>query len=409
MGARLSMVKTLLIIGAGVDQTPAYRLAQAMGIHIVGVDMNPQADAFVVADDALIVSTRDIAAVVAAARHYHTTQRPIDGVMTIGAEVSETVAAVAEAIDLPGVSPRVAFLTTNKVARAAVFRQHDVRFPHYWVGNRVEDFADVTYPAVIKPSDNSASRGVRLLGGHEELVAAFAEAKSLASDGQVMVEEYIPGHQLSVEGVVVTGRLYVTGIADRNYSRNADYYPLLIEDGGEMPSVVEEPILARVREEFARATSAIGIQTGPTKADIIISPQGEVYIIEVTSRLSGGGFCSRVVPMTTGVNIVTTTIQLALGLPVDLGTLQPSMNKGMCHRYFFHKPGVITRIEGLDTVGQMPGIVDFVINRPFAVGDYLEPINYANRLFYVIAIAETRDQAIGYAEAAIAAVTVEVQ
>lgn len=407
MGKVVKQRPLLMIIGAGIDQMPAYTEAHNLGVDTLAVDYDPEAPAFEVATYKLVISTKDINAVVAAAREFHQTRAPINGVITLGAEVSQTVSAVATELDLIAVSNETAFLTTNKCARAEVFVKAGVNFPQFISGNKVSDFAHAKFPAIIKPSDNSASRGVRVVSSEKELADYFEVAKSFASDGGVILEEFISGDQISIEGIVVDGRLQVTAIADRNYSRNDEFYPFMIEDGGEMPSRHPKALLDDVKLEFEKAVASLGIHLGPTKGDIIITPSGKVYVIEVTSRLSGGGFCSRVVPMTTGVNIVRPTIQQALGLPVNYSDLQQKFEKGMCHRFFFHNPGRVESISGLNELHSLPDVKESVILREVQIGDILEPITYANRIFYVITIADSREKAVEKATNAIASVTLK--
>ncbi|MFL0803050.1 MAG: ATP-grasp domain-containing protein [Agarilytica sp.] len=399
---------TLLIIGAGTDQVPAYERAHALGIQTVAIDYDPNAPAFSIAQYHYVVSTKDIEEVVDTAKKVAETIG-LNGVMTIGAEVSPTVAAVAASLNLPGVSPEVALLTTNKCARAKRFMDAGVRFPNFSIVNQDNQQHALTYPLVIKPSDNSASRGVRIIENDNELSQTLPEALKLSSDGSVILEEFIPGDQISIEGVVVENTLYVTAIADRNYSRNPYFYPLMVEDGGEMPTRHSQTIINKMCDGFAQAVKALSIHTGPTKGDLIISENGDVYIIEVTSRLSGGGFCSRVVPRVNGINIVDATIQLAVGRPVDTSLLKPKFSKGMCHRYYFHQPGKIKSITGFDTLKDKEGVVEVVVNQPFNIGQELAPTSYANRLFYLITIAESRAQAIELANNAMDSVTIEVE
>lgn len=398
---------TLLIIGAGPDQVPAYERAHKLGIDTVAVDFNPEAPAFSLAKEHYVVSTRDIDGVVDIAKKIDSSLG-LDGVMTIGAEVSPTVAAVANALNLPGVSPEVAYLTTNKCARAQVFEAAHVNFPKYAVLDKNHLEHPLTYPLVIKPSDNSASRGVEIIENNKQLMEKFSNALSLSGDDTIILEEFVSGDQISIEGVVVNGKLHVTAIADRNYSRNDYFYPLMVEDGGEMPTKHPQNIIDAMCEEFEKAVKAVGIHIGPTKGDLIISESGKVYVIEVTSRLSGGGFCSRVVPRVNGINIVDATILLAVGKKVDTNSLKPKFSKGMCHRYFFHDAGTITNIRGFENLSQQPGVVEVVKNRDFVVGQKLDPPTYANRLFYLITIAEDRASAIQQADDAMASVTIEV-
>jgi len=400
------MKKLLCIIGAGPDQEPAFTLAKSMNLETIAIDINPHAPAMKIANYKLVVSTKNIPEIIKQLEKFQQQIRPLDGVITIAAEVSPTVAAIAEKFNLAGVSPKTALNTTNKCLRAKIFSEENINFPQYTIGTTPSQFTNAKFPAVIKPSDNSASRGVIMVNNFAEFEKQFPTSQKLSSDNQIILEQYIPGEQISIEGVVINKKLFVTAIADRNYIRNPQFYPYFVEDGGEMPSHHNKQTIQNIITEFNKAVQALNIHTGPTKGDIIISPNGKIYVIEVTSRLSGGGFCSRVVPMTTGINIVKTVIQLAIGITPDLIELKPKFNKGMCHRFYFHKPGKIKKIIGLNNIKKMPGVVDFVIQRPFKIGDILEPASYANRLFYIITIAKDRTTATKQANNAIASIKI---
>ena len=110
------MQKTLLIIGGSIDAAAGIQLAKEMGLYVIVSDMNPHAPGITVADDYILASTYDIEKTVTAAKDYQIQKkRPIAGVTCIAADVPQTVAAVAEALSLPGISPSSAFLSSNKL------------------------------------------------------------------------------------------------------------------------------------------------------------------------------------------------------------------------------------------------------------------------------------------------------
>lgn len=398
------MIGYLIILGAGPDQIPAYIQAKKLGINTIAVDYNPDSVAFDYADKILVASVKHIKETISALKKLNETYI---GVMTLGVEISPIVAAVAKEFGLISVSEQTAFLTTNKCARNEFLNQTKIQIANYQVVTDIHE-VNLNYPFVIKPSDNSASRGVQLVDSVDELKRVFDSSKKLSSDKQLLIEEYLSGPEISIEGFMLNGKMYVTGFADRNYSRNPEFYPFFVEDGGDYPTFLSQDIVAEAKKVFEQAALALGITEGPSKGDLIVTDSG-VKVIEITSRLSGGGFCSRIVPLQTGVDIVRATIQWACGLTVFADDFIPKYNKAISHRFFFHKPGKIKAIKGLDKIKEMPGIVDVVIQRPFDVGDVLEPVSYANRLFYVIAIADDRETAIKYATDAIASVEIDIE
>src|SRR3990167_4062677 len=104
---------TLLIIGAGVMQAPAIRIAREMGLRTVVTDYNPHAPGMTMADVPVVMSTRDVQGTVRVARDMHRTY-PIRGCLTVGTDASVTVAAVCEALGLPGIRTDAAERATGK-------------------------------------------------------------------------------------------------------------------------------------------------------------------------------------------------------------------------------------------------------------------------------------------------------
>ncbi|WP_022664669.1 ATP-grasp domain-containing protein [Desulfospira joergensenii] len=395
--------KYLIVLGAGPDQVPAYVEAKKLGIKTIAVDYNPKSVAFTNADISLIASVKDREETIKALKNLN---QEYCGVLTLGVEISPVVAAIAKEFGLNGVSEKTAYLTTNKCARYEMLADTGVLIPKFQI---VKDMASIgmDYPFVIKPSDNSASRGVRFIANEKDLKSSFEDARRLSTDGMALIEEYLDGAQISIEGLMVNNKLHCTAYGDRNYDRNPDFYPFFVEDGGDSPSKYDE-FKDQAIQAFEKAAQILGIENGPTKGDLILH-DNKVYVIEVTSRLSGGGFCTRIVYNQTGVNLVIPTIKQACGLPVEDKDFLPDRKKYVSCRFFFHEPGKIVSIQGLDKIEEMPGIVDFVMQRPIKIGDVLEPVSYANRLFYVIAVADDRKTAIKYSEDAINSVEITVQ
>jgi biotin carboxylase len=159
------------------------------------------------------------------------------------------------------------------------------------------------------------------------LTKAFIFARSHSPSERVMVEQYLDGPQISTESVVVGGRCWTPGFSDRNYEYLERYAPFFIENGGDLPSHLAPDLQAKVKDVVARAASALGIVNATVKGDIVVH-KGEAYVIELAARLSGGFFCSREIPLNTGVDFVGAAIKLALGEAVDQAELIVTANPG---------------------------------------------------------------------------------
>jgi biotin carboxylase len=397
-------MKTLLILGAGKEQVAAITAAKAKGIRTLVLDMNPKADGARLADEFDAVSTRDRDAILKFVAGY---PGKIDGVMTIASDIPHMVSAAAAAAGVRHIPQGVADLCVHKLHMKEKLRQGGVNVPAFARIARLEDLhafiAKVGFPIVIKPVDNSGARGVQRLTGGMDIAAAFAYTKGFAYGGEVIAEKFIPGLQISTEGLFCEGRFYCTGFADRNYTRLDDAVPFMVEDGGDIPTVLNDTQKKLVEAEFEKAARALGIDWGPAKGDMIFGQDGKPYVIEIAARLSGGNFCYDKVPWSTGVDIVDILIDMAVGDPVDPARFIPTRSLATSQRYFFPAAGIIRQIDGVTAAQRLPHIrkVD-VWARP---GENIAAAeNHPSRVGYVISCAPTREEAVTAAESAVARV-----
>jgi biotin carboxylase len=365
--------------------------------------MNPNAPAKALADEFHLVSTRDRDAILAFARSYPS---KIDGVMTIASDIPHMVSAAAEILGARHIPVEVAELCVHKLHMKEKLRGQDVNVPAF---ARIANAADLKafaaqagYPIVVKPVDSSGARGVQRLTAGMDLEAAFAYASQHSFGGGVIAEKFVSGLQISTEGLMHEGVFHCTGFADRNYSRLDDAQPFMVEDGGDIPTVLNDAAKALIEAEFEKATRALGIDWGPSKGDMIFGEDGKPYVIEIAARLSGGNFCYDKVPWSTGVDIVDILVDMAVGNPVDASRFTPTRSLATSQRYFFPAPGTIRDIRGLEAVqGGAIRKVD-VWARPGQTIAAAE--NHPSRVGYVISCAATRAEAVAAAESAVARV-----
>jgi len=402
-------MKTLLILGAGKEQVAAITAAKAKGIRTLVLDMNPKAEGAGLADEFHAVSTRDRDAILKFVAGY---PGRIDGVMTIASDIPHMVSAAADAAGARHIPQGVADLCVHKLHMKEKLREGGVNVPAFARISRLDDLqvfiAKVGFPVVIKPVDNSGARGVQRLTAGMDIGAAFAYTKGFAYGGEVIAEKFIPGLQISTEGLFHDGRFYCTGFADRNYTRLDDAVPFMVEDGGDIPTVLNNVQKMLVEAEFERAARALGIDWGPAKGDMIFGADGKPYVIEIAARLSGGNFCYDKVPWSTGVDIVDILVDMAVGNAVDPARFIPTCSLATSQRYFFPAAGTIRQIDGITAAQNLPHIrkVD-IWARPGVTIAAAE--NHPSRVGYVISCAPTREEAVAAAQSAVARVQFQVE
>jgi biotin carboxylase len=208
--------------------------------------------------------------------------------------------------------------------------------------------------------DSRGSRGVQRVAQVADLDKAFWFARSHSPSERVMVEQYLDGPQVSTESVVVGGTCFTPGFSDRNYEYLERYTPFFIENGGDMPSQLPQSVQAKVRDVVARAATALGVSDGTVKGDIVVH-EGEPYVIELAARLSGGFFCTREIPLNTGVDFVGAAIRLALGEPVTAAELTPKHLTPVVQRYAFPNAGEVVSIEGVEEARRIAGVSEVIV------------------------------------------------
>ncbi len=399
----------MLVVGGGIEAIPGLQKAQNLGLHVVVSDANPEAPGFLCADDRIIASTYNIDETVAAAREYHRTVRPIDGVMCIASDIPLTVASVAHALNLPGIPLESARLASEKLAMKEKFAADGVPVP--WFAPvastaQVKAFAmERGFPLVIKPVDSRGARGVLRLTGHQDLYEAFDLAARESPSRRVMVEQFLDGPQVSTESIMLDGVAHTPGFADRNYELLEKYAPHIVEDGCDLPTILGSAEQQSVRKVVQQAALSMGIRNGVVKGDIVVH-KGKAYAIELAARLSGGLLCSDLIPLNTGVKFVESAIRLALGEPVRAADLVPRFEHCVCQRYLFPRAGRVSRIAGEEEARRQRGIVFCQVR--VRIGSVVGPMNcHPARAGMIIAVGESREQAIQRARAAVETIEID--
>ena len=395
--------KHLMIIGGGVFQVPVIKTAKSMGLKVVVTDYNPESEGMLLADFPIEVSTRNINLTVNTAKQFHMAC-PLDGVMTVGTDASQTVAAVADALNLPGIPFEVAERATDKIKMRQILEEKGVPVPQFrsvWtLDEGREALNSMTLPLVIKPCDNMGARGVRKIERPDDLIPAFREAKEASISGKLVVEEFMEGPELSLDALVYGNEIFITGVADRIIK----YSPYFVEVGHTLPSILPQEKVKETLEVFKQAIRALGINTGAAKGDIKYTISGP-KIVEIAARLSGGWMSAYTYPLSSGVNLYKAAIQIALGqMPDDL---EPKTVLVAAERSLIPAPGKILSIRGVEEARKIKGVREIILMKE--AGDWVEePKSNMGKVGYVITAAKNREEAIRVNDLARETIQIEV-
>lgn len=383
------MTKKIMILGASILQVPAIKAAKKMGIYTIAVDMNPEAIGFKDADKSLIISTIDTEKVLEVA-----IKEKVDGIITLASDMPmRTVAIVSKKMNLIGLSEETALKATNKYEMRKALLKNDVPIPKFYRANTEEDYKEIiknfSEKYIVKPADNSGSRGIFLVQNNTESIKAFKYAKQYSRNGDVLVEEFMEGNEVSVESITINGITNVITITDK-LTTGA---PKFVEIGHSEPSILPEGIKEKIKNITKRAIKAIGIENGPSHTEIIVTKEGP-KIVEIGARLGGDCITSHLVPLSTGVDMVKATIEIALG---DNPNIDQKLNKCSAIRFFDQKNGRIKNIQGVNEAKNIQGVQE--INFTKNIGDEITNINNStDRIGYVISQGNSVEDAIRICE-----------
>ena len=392
-------MKRLMIVGASVLQLPGILKAKEMGLHVAVVDFNPQAIGIQYADKYYNASTMDEDAVLAAAEDYQP-----DGIMTLATDMPmRGVAKVAEKLGLPGISYDTAVKATDKFEMIKAFKAYDVASPWFFTVDNLDELkaleSQLSFPCIMKPTDNAGSHGVVLAKCFDDLLRKYEYSRESARNGKVIIEEYLKGDEVSVEVMVVDGKVNILQITDK-LTTGAPHF---VEMGHSQPSRHPVDIQKAIKALATKACQAVGINQGPAHVEMMVTERGPV-MIELGARMGGDNITTALVPLSTGIDMVKATIDVALGNQPDI---EPSLHCASAIRYIAAPEGIIKSIDGVEEAKQLPGVKEVIMTK--AEGEMSTPIHCSNdRIGSVIVQAATAEEAIMACEEAMKVIKIVI-
>jgi biotin carboxylase len=300
-------------------------------------------------------------------------RQPIDGVLAVGDRPSVVAARVLEALGLPGHPSLAAAIARNKLLSREHLRDAGVPVPRFVPAHITADPHELAetlrFPSVVKPLELSGSRGVMRVDSASELVAAFYRLRALlqAPDIQMershdsemtLIEEFIPGHEFALEGLMSHGELQTLAIFDKPDPLDGPFFEETIYV---TPPPIEPALEQAIAESISRASAALGLRHGPIHAECRVTPESEVFVLEVAARPIGG-LCARALRFVRR-NEAGGTISLEeLLLRHALGETPEGWRREAAASGVMMVPiprrGVYRRVNGLDEAREVPGVED---------------------------------------------------
>lgn len=335
----------VLVVGAGIHQVPGILKLKEKGHYVIAVDGAADAEGKDSADEFYAVDIKDSEAILSLLARNNLI---IDSAMCFSTEIAlRTVADINERLGLVGLNMKEVLVATDKVAQREVLKSSGLPTPGFKEFRKGDDLSSLDklrIPVVVKPTDNAGSRGVTIVREKDKLAEVIDESlKESKYDSKVVVEEFVPGLEFTVEALIIDGEVNILGISEKKKPINN--FTVSVE------LFYNSPFVESHRDEIEAIIKPFLINCGfnntITHTEIIYSYIDHLfYVVETTVRSGGFHIFDKILPVITGLDIIGITVDTLLGEKPLLGKIEK--RPGILG-FFYNNFGVIKSISIVDT------------------------------------------------------------
>ena len=319
----------------------------------------------------------------------------VDALLSVDDSATELAALAGSQLGVPHNSPDAAVAARDKFKMRSMLAAGGVRCPGFLTFKADTDPATyarkLSYPSVVKPTRLSGSRGVIRANDPRELAAAVRRLQTiLRADGndlattEILIEDYIPGEEVAVEGLLTDGELRVLTIFDKPDPLVGPFFEETIYT---TPSRLPATIQDAIARETAACAAALGLRTGPVHAELRINDAGP-WILEIAGR-SIGGLCSTVLSFGAGMCLEELILRHAVGM--EIPSYDRTGNAAGVMMIPIPKAGILRSVDGTDDARKVAHIdgIEITAKPNYPIAPLPEGASY---LGFIFARANTPDE-----------------
>jgi biotin carboxylase len=393
------MPRVLLLLPTTTYRTKAFvEAALKLDVDVVAASEQPSTLAAANREGLLVLDFNDTERAARQAIDF-ANRFPVDAVIPVDEVTAVVAASIADALNLKHNSIDATISAKNKHRMREVLSRRGVQVPRFWPFSLDEDSrevaARVTYPCVVKPVFLSTSRGVMRADNQEEFAAAVQRLDSIVSNPEVarrggplareaLVEEFIPGIEVAVEGLVTDGEFRMLAIFDKPDPLDGPFFEETIYV---TPSRLAKEVQRRIVETTAAAITAMGLTSGTVHAELRVNERGP-WVIEVAAR-SIGGLCSRALKFGEGMSLEELIIRHALG--EDVTTAERETQASGVMMIPIPQAGILREVLRVDAAKAVTNVEDVIITAHLTQ-ELLPPPEGASYLGFIFSRADTLDR-----------------
>jgi len=396
-----SAMRVLLLIGGRTYRAQSFvQAAEKLGLEVVkGIDLPQDLAEFY--NPTLPLQFRHAEASAQKVIAYAKTN-PVRAIISPDDDATVIAALAADELDLTSNSPDAAYAAKNKALMRERLAKEQVQQPKYSVfriqSDPVEIAQQVQFPCVVKPILLSASQGVIRANDALEFVAAWNTTREIVAkyqsplpplvrgdEGGILVEDYISGIEVALEGILSGGRLQVLALFDKPDPLEGPYFEETIYvTSSRLPRATQDAIC----DTAARACAAIGLRDGPIHAELRVNDAG-AWVIEVAGR-SIGGLCSKMLRFgAEKMSLEELILRHAIG--EDVAAIQRENQASGVMMIPIPEEGIFKKVAGVEQARLVPCIEEIIIS--LSPNHPITKLPYGNQyLGFIFARGDTPEQ-----------------
>lgn len=364
--------KRILVIGSGWEQYDLVKAIREEGHYIVATHPAAGAESFPLADATYVKHSRDIRAHLAIANTHR-----IDAVVSDNCDFSfYTAAIVASKLNLPFANLQQAIFSNDKFAQRSRCAAHNIVQPDFHQVRTLDDArnaaAQIGYPCILKPVDARGTFGVTILNSDTELEAAFYDAVSNSDSRMCILETFIEGVLVTVDGFCFSNGHRALAVASRKFEDG----PKPVTKEIIYPAEFDQITNQRLLDNHHAVATALGYNYGHTHGEYILTHGGEIYLVECTNRGGGVYTSSTIVPLLTGIDLNRILLNQSLGTDTYqvAGDTHGMMQKSAMLTFLDFEENQVIRSINTTEVQELPFTVKF--RSLYAKNDMVAPIEH---------------------------------
>lgn len=337
-----------IAVTAGRWQLCGIKAAKRLGYKVVAIDSDINAPGFEYADEHICCGFENVQSII-----NYLSNKSIVGCLSICSDAGMLLAGkLIDHFNLSGPGLNVSKRLTDKGLQREAWQNAGIHNPNFYVGNQLQDLInrtrDFNFPLIIKPVDSAGSRGITKIHNQSELTKACLDnAISYSKRRQVIIEEFVTGQEYTVETIICNGKIHLLAITKKYKLAETNYTVAYKLETAEIPIELQTKITQRI----AHAYQTLEYYNGIGHAEIIVSDDDKVVIVEVAGR--GGGFLvfEEFLPRISSLDIVELTVLQACGQPIEI--TEKTEHYGILE-FLPSSEGIVKNITGFKAVNTLP-------------------------------------------------------